>query len=352
MAASPIIVSPVLNRLLAQPEGFEFFQAVRLVEQLSRQQAAGLTLPVGYHEDPTQEALRFRASPSLSFPVSQINQVKLLRSSDTEPAVLEMQVAFLGLFGANGLLPQHYTELIIQRQQFKDHALRDFLDIFNHRMLSLFYRSWQKYHFYVGYEQAEQNKTAPDPFTRMLSSLVGNPITSTPKRQTALDEAVLFYAGYFANQRRSAWSLQSMLSDYFAVEVAVQQFQGKWLFLSRLSRTRLGKANHYFNQLGESTVLGARVWDCQHHFRLRIGPLSYAEFKNFLPGGKKLPLLIALTERYVGYGLSFDVQLVLQAAQVPLCQLGGKNPVRLGWNTWLKTQSFQQPVADTVLRKD
>ena len=34
----------------------------------------------------------------------------------------------------------------------KDYALRDFLDIFNHRALSLFYRAWQKYRFPFAYE--------------------------------------------------------------------------------------------------------------------------------------------------------------------------------------------------------
>ncbi len=46
---------------------------------------------------------------------------------------------------AAGVLPHHYTELVIRRLQLRDTSLRDFLDVFHHRALSFFYRAWKKY---------------------------------------------------------------------------------------------------------------------------------------------------------------------------------------------------------------
>src|SRR5205823_4143592 len=46
-------------------------------------------------------------------------------------------------------------------------------DLFNHRFISLFFRAWEKYRFYVPYERGEYAKAEPDPFTLGLFSLVG-----------------------------------------------------------------------------------------------------------------------------------------------------------------------------------
>ena len=49
------------------------------------------------------------------------------------------------------MLPYCYTELILERLREKDTSFASFLDIFNHRMISLFYRAWEKYRFPVTY---------------------------------------------------------------------------------------------------------------------------------------------------------------------------------------------------------
>ena len=39
--------------------------------------------------------------------------------------------------------------------------MAEFFDIFNHRLISLFYRAWAKYRFFIGYESGEQDMLTP-----------------------------------------------------------------------------------------------------------------------------------------------------------------------------------------------
>jgi type VI secretion system protein ImpH len=60
--------------------------------------------------------------------------------------------------------------------------------------------------------------------------------------------------------------------------------------------------------------------------------------------------LAHLVRFYVGAELLFDVQLVLLPDEVPECRLadGTAEGPQLGWNTWLQSQSFADPVEDGI----
>ena len=68
-------------------------------------------------------------------------------------------------------------------------------------------------------------------------------------------------------------------------------------------------------------VLGGRVWDEQGKFRLRVGPLTFARFRELLPGGASLRPLAQMARLFVDAEFDFDVQLVLKADEVPECKL-------------------------------
>ena len=69
-----------------------------------------------------------------------------------------MTVNFMGLTGPLGILPYSYTEFMLERMRAKDSSLQDFLDIFNHRMISFFYRAWEKYRFPVTYCLGDEDR--------------------------------------------------------------------------------------------------------------------------------------------------------------------------------------------------
>jgi type VI secretion system protein ImpH len=344
MATQSRRADPPLEHLLFE-EGyrFDFFQAVRVLERLSLAR-----LPVGRSAIPSKEAVRFRSHLSLSFPPSSIYEVA---HSDNGASPPEMVVAFMGLFGLTGVLPRHYTELLLERVRQKDFALRDFLDIFNHRMISLFYRAWEKYRLPVAYERSRSAPGADhDPFSRSLFHLVGMGTAGLRGRLKSADEALLYYSGLVAQQPRSASALGALLGDYFDVPVIVRQFVGAWLRVDDENRTRLRRGDSN-NQLGITTMLGARCWDQQAGFTLAIGPLKFQRFREFLPCESGFRAVVELTRFLVGLPLDFDVQLVLQAAEVPACRLTRPGPeaLRLGWSSWLKTREFSYDAAEAVL---
>ena len=348
--------NPPLEWLLLNEGGrFEFFQAVRLLERLYPQRR-----PVGREATRAPEIVRFRAHASLTFPASDIDAMVY----DDVDAMVEMLVNFMGLIGPNGALPRHYTELIVERARHRDHALRAFLDLFNHRFISLFYRAWEKYRFPIAFERAavarqsdeaaaEGSAAKPadlgalDRFSHHLLDLAG---MGTPALLPALDvdlRALLFHTGLLARRVRSACALEGLLRGYFGVEVDVIQLTGQWLAIPQASITRLGREN---SQLGGSAVLGSRFWDPQTKFTVRLGPVGYTTFRSFLPSGDAFRPLTQLTHYFAGEELDFDIQAVVQAAEVPECRLGdaAHDGGQLGWSTWLKTKPFQHDADDAV----
>jgi type VI secretion system protein ImpH len=356
--------SPGLNQeLLKSPHRFDFFQAVRLLEHRRREQAhappgdSRRLRPVG-HDDPRDEVVRFRVQPSLGFPAAAIAQ--LCESSatpdggDQAPAP-EMSVTFFGLTGPSGVLPRHYTELLIRRIRDKDYSLRDFLDLFHHRLISLFYRAWEKYRLPVSYERSRRDDPGgePEPITGGLYFLVGMGTPGLRGRLEVADEAFLHYCGHFAHFPRSALALECMLEDSLEMPVRVLQGQGRWLDLEPSDRGRLPGARDSrgeHRQLGVDTIIGARVWDVQSKFRLRLGPLSWRQFRSLMPNGVALRPLCQMARAFVGPELDFDVQPVLAPAEVAPCRLSPQvdDGFYLSWNTWLGSQTLDRQVDDAL----
>jgi type VI secretion system protein ImpH len=365
MAAADRRENPGLSgRLFREPYRFDFFQAVRLLERLAGRRAETEPgtphQPVGRDRPADQEVVRFRALPALSFPAGTVSQIALPAAGphaadNGRPARPEMVVAFLGLTGPQGVLPQHYTSMLLQRVRLKDFALRDFLDLFNHRLISLFYRAWEKYRLPFAYERSRLDPVGRDEdlATRGLYALVGLGTAGLRGRLDIDDQAFLFYAGHFAHQPRSAVALEGILEDYFEMPTRVRQLQGQWLYLQADEQAALPDAARpegLHNRLGVGVVVGNRVWDVQGKFRVRLGPLGYAQFLRLMPNGDGLRPLCQLTRVYVGGELDFDVQTVLKPKEVPWCRLRtqGADRPHLGWNTWARSRQFKREVDDAV----
>jgi type VI secretion system protein ImpH len=318
--------SPLAQELFDEPYRFEFFQAVRLLERMYPDRK-----PVARDSDALREVVRFRTRQTLLFPACEIHDLTQNNNEAQEPP--EMMVSFMGVTGPLGVLPYQYTELLMERARYKDTALWNFLDIFNHRMLSLFYRVWEKYHFPIAYERSKS-----DQFTAYLFDIIGMGTKGLRGRLSFQDQGLLPYGGLIAQRPHSATAIGLMIGDYFGVDAKVVQFPGEWLKLGD-NVTSLGSAN---NELGRSTIAGTRVWCDQSRFRIRLGPVPLKKFQTLIPVGSAHKPLSEMVRLQVGLEFEFDLQLVLQRDEVPYCTLNAKdeNGPRLGWTSWLKTREF------------
>lgn len=334
---TPGLMESLLATGLAEDAcSFEFFQAVALLERILADRRA-----VGCFSSPEQEAVHFRANPRLGFPASEIQELKL---HDEGPA--EMMVNFMGLTGASGVLPHPYSELVLERLRVKDRGMAAFLDIFNHRAVSLFYRAWQRSRFAVNYGAG-----ARDLFTHYLRDLLGIGTAGLSERQEVEDEGLIHYVGLAAMQGRSAIALEQILTDYFEVPVSIEQFTGAWYPLDMSTQCAMNESESISCEVGGGAVVGDAVWDRQGRTRIRIGPLTMEQYSDFLPQARAYEALRAITRFFSNDTIDFEVQLVLDRREVPGVELdlSANRPARLGWVSWTATRPMTADPDDAIL---
>lgn len=342
----------VTDLLLKAPHAFSFFQAVRLLEravifndslsvyennQTKKQNPIGLFVP------PTTEALRFKTRTSFNFPSSEISSITKTKEGNLN-APWEMQINFMSLAGSTGVLPYHYTELILQRLKQKDESLIHFLDMFNHRTVSLFYQASTKYSLPIEYERKKLNGSAKkdkSTATQALLSMIGLGTEGLTNRLLIKDESLLFYSGLLTQKVRTSTGLKQILADYFDLPVKIQEFVGQWQDLIPDIRTRIASKLEPKGQnaaLAYSAMLGAKGWIAQGKIRILLGPLNKEQFYRFAPGTKALAAMNHMIQMYLG--LEHDYEFIIEVKRIDLpnkIKLSAKSPPILSWNTWLST---------------
>lgn len=316
------------SRLIFEGHRFDFFQAVRLLMREQPEQS------VGEDSKPQEEPVRFRTRLTLEFPASAIHEIQR-----RETGQAEMTVSFMGLTGTQGVLPLFYTEWMILRQSHKDSAMAAFLDLFNHRWISLFYRAWEKYRLPAVYELTQRGRgREEESLHRHLFDLAGIGTKGLSRRLSFDDRTAVLYAGLLSMRSKPAVALRGLLRDFFRVPVEILQFCGAWYRLAQPELCFLS-GEGISNRLGDGAVLGDGVWDPQGLFEIRIGPLPYREFRSFLPAGRLAPQLADMVRLYCGGTHEFRVRLLLKRSEVPDPVLGLDDGPRLGWDLWLHEEN-------------
>jgi type VI secretion system protein ImpH len=342
------------------PGRFDFFQAVRLLTALLPDRGA-----VGYDSSPSDEIVRFKGDHRLAFHESDVHDLSV-NENEPDEGQPRMTVSFMGLTGNQGVLPLHYTDYLVRYRDKhripagEPSAPEEFFDIFLHRLVSMFYRAWEKHSIPVQYEKQSRG-VSNEPFLgRYLLDLIGMGTAGLIEQVNGVaSESLVFYGGLIAQRPHSAIALEGILSDYFQVDVRVEQFRGQWVPLEEDEWTDL-VTEDFRNTLSEGAILGDAVWHSQSRIRLRVGPLSWkkGQFQDFLPGGKALPKLEFLTRFFLDWNSEFDVQLVLSKEKVPPVKFPDENEteegkaVLLGYSTWLNPESGQCDIDDVILSRN
>ena len=317
---------------------FDFFQAVRLLEMMF-----STDVRIGESAHPQRESVRFTSQVDLAFPSTDIAEITHSDPASGGPPIT-MSVNFMGLAGHLGPLPEPYTEVIMDRDWQRDTAFPDFLDIFNHRLLSILYRVRKQHHIGLDTVPPDQSHVAS-----YLYALAGMGTLGLKGLMDINDRALLRYTGLLAQKPRSAAGLEVLLQDYFNVPVRLRQLVGRWRALSDQQITCIAQpqsggplAGHnnrlaQNNRLGQNVVLGTRVWHQAGQFSVHLGPLSLPSFFDFLPNGSAHRALSELTQFYVNREVDFNIVLQLKEEEVLASRLSTLIGSRLGWTSWLTT---------------
>lgn len=323
MRSDPRPTEPDLNeRIEREAYRFDFFQLVYLIERWLDRCAVGGNGPMD------AEALRLRPDSRLTFSPADVRWVEELPEEEGGDGVIRrLTVNFMGLYGVSAPGPVYFSELI-NAIDVETEDLSDFLDFFNHRLLSLYYRAWQKYRYPYRYESG-----ARDGFSSYVLSFIGlreeevRPLTALPIPR------LLKYVGLLAPRTRPLVNLRLMIADYFRLpEVRIRPWILRWVPVPPEEQNRIGERNC---ELGRNFSIGERTPDRAGKFRVRIGPVSYETYRTFLPDTENFRQLCALIRLWVVHRFDYDVEIVIRRQEVPEGRLEGPRGVQLGWTGWV-----------------
>lgn len=324
-----------LNDLANDPYKFGFYEALRQFECAYKKNPR-----FGYSALPKYDAVRLGQTPSLLFAASTLDSF-----ATKGDQLARLKVLFFGVFGPNGPLPLHLTEYARNRlRNAKDTALSDFADMFHHRLLGLFYRAWADKEPTVQMDRPEQDK-----FLLFVGALLGLGDESLRQRDAICDHTKLHFAAHLGCHTHHVEGLKAILYDYLKVAVEIHEFVGEWLNIPEDSHCYLNGMEST-GQLGISAVIGVKSWQCQHKFRILLGPLTLEEYEKLLPSGNRLKSLLDLVNNYTGFEFNWDVNLLLKKNEVPSAQLGHYG--QLGWTCWLQAGKREFDANDLYLKRE
>lgn len=323
-----------------EPCSTDFFAFVRWVEgHLPEMPRVGASRQLA--EDP----LLFHQTIHLGFAPATVQRVRSLPERDAGGPVGKMEGYFLGLLGPSGPLPLALTEYVWARSQGiphpdriapiantqvsvhrRDTSLEDFFNIFNHRFISFLYRAWAGCRKATDYDRPDEAN-----FPRFTGSFFGLGMEGMRDRLHVKDEALTYFSGHFANRSRHPEGLASIAADYFDTRAQIFENVGHWLDIPADEQCQLGAMQSL--SLGAGIVIGARIWDRQLKFRLRLGPMPLATYEKLFPGSTSLDALRDLVKFYTHRELFAEVNLVLDHREYPGSALGAG--CRLGLSAWL-----------------
>lgn len=335
-------LDPLTTGFGRPPQACDFFYAVRWLS-LQLDGAGRRRTEVGQADRPSQERLRFSQQPDLVFMPSTVTGLERDEALSDRLGydVWNMSVAFFGLFGPNGPLPWHICEVAMARSEREhDDCLLDFLNLFNHRAVSMYYRAWAEHQITVA---ADRNNL--DRFGRYLGAFGGLDDERMRDRGVVEGQAKLHYIGLLGLPTRPGEGLAALLSGYLRSPVQVEPFSGRWIEIPRDAQCEL--SNGIGRQLGVDTVVGERVWEVRQCFSLRIGPLDLETFSRLLPGGASHGKLCEWVRLYVGDELGCDATLVLSRDEARPAKLGEHG--QLGYSTWMRSTPFDEDVDQSVV---
>ena len=289
-----------------------FYRFCQLLEQMYADEPV-----LGRYETPAADPLRFAPSIDMSFPAGELNYIERAPYVNRPTTV---RTRFLGLYGVDCALPLGLLDNIIRREE-NYQAMTDFLDIFNHRIITQFYRIWLKYHYPASFLSGGK-----DPISQCLLGLTGLGVKGAAEQIGAPSSRFLALLGLITQKTRTAEGIMGLVRVLVDdAKVVVNEFYPIWQSID--NPAKLGSKEQL--GLNGSAVLGSRFRECNQTIHIAITPQHKEQIVDLLPGGQLHHDLLALLRAYLGYQVDAKMTLYIQRHFLPLSRLTSKNS-RLG----------------------
>lgn len=314
---------------VAQASVYRFCQ---LLESVAPEQP-----PLGSSEDPADDLVRFRPDPGMAFPASELRAVEW--SSADQPLPATVRTRLLGLYGVDSPLPTRYLDDIAQRREGHE-ALEGFLDIFNHRVFTQFYRIWRKYSYPASFAPA-----GADPTSQCLFGLIGLGIPGTAKRIATPLSRFLALLGVMRLPTRNAEGISALvhlLASHTRVSITPHWPRNIALDVpASLSCARPVS-------LSQGMPLGSVGRDVNSELLLTLFTANHAEAREWLPGGDLHRDLRVLLQVYLGWRCTARLRLSLPIDCLPVSALSASG-VLLGMTAGLGLKGRADAKTDTII---
>ena len=158
------------------------------------------------------------------------------RASTRAPDAPRLGVRFFGLLGPQGPMPLHFTEYVRERLRFRGDATpARFLDVFHHRLLTLFYRAWAQAQPAVHHDRPDDDR-----FAAWLGASCGEGTRARrrplPARRSLFQAGLLARAAAIPRGSPSCWQPLRRAGGDRAARAAMARAGGRRPQPARLTR--------------------------------------------------------------------------------------------------------------------
>jgi type VI secretion system protein ImpH len=288
-------------------------------------------VPFGTQAGSVDEPVRLKHDPSLAFSSADISKVEVLETAAGRGPEVALTTTFLGLTGTVSPVPYYVAEEVLNEPPEQPNR-RLFLDIFHHRILSLYYRA-----AVIGDHPLQYRVGAQDAWSRRILSLLGFDLDSPGQTLPLPAWRLLRLAPLISQRFRGSDTMRRGVQDFLDLDVpgakaSIQLFRGIWVPLDPNQRIGLGQTNI---ALGVDTRIGTRIFDQTGCFRISIGPVPFSVAERLRPGADLFKTLSATVSLLLRDRVSWELEITIAPDTTPTMRLSSKAGPKLGRETWL-----------------
>ncbi|EKT56019.1 type VI secretion system baseplate subunit TssG [Providencia burhodogranariea] len=329
-------VTSVIEELGDKISSINFYRLCQLLEHTNPQ-----IPPLGSTQDPKHDPIRFRPHRGMGFPVTEIKGIDQ-DDSYRDSNIPSLRTTFLGLYGITSPLPTSYLDDIAQ-QRDGTNSLTDFLDIFNHRLTTQFYRIWRKYSYPATFAKGGEDETS-----QYLYGLIGLGIPGCANHIEAPLSRFLALLGTLRLPTRTAEGIISLVKLLAPkTQAQVKAHDPRRI---ELENPTVLSCKHP-TTLQNKPVLGQYATDVNSQVLITLRTDDLTEAHGWLPDGQIYQDLMALLHVYLGSRVNARLRLTLPRALLPDASLSAKSHqgVQLGRTAVMRPSTPTNTLSNTEI---